>query len=387
MPAAEISRRLVVAGVTTRPMASSAARAGWAVTAVDAFGDLDLRACAAVVALRREDGRFDPAAAARAAKEISAGAAAYCSNFENHPSAATALARGRRLLGNPAAVLQRVRDPVGLMRALRQSGFETPATRARAPRVAGSGPRRWLLKPRRSGGGHGISAWTPGHPVDRAHYLQERVPGTPGSVVFLADGSRALALALSRQIFGDRGFGAGGFRYCASLMACEGLFAAQEELLSRARELADAVTREFGLVGVNGLDFIARAGVPWPIEVNPRWTASMELLDRGSGTPLFALHADACAGRLPAAPPRPARAVLGKAVVFARRGVALGDTRAWLRDPAIADVPHPGERITRGRPICTVFASGDDADTCLRALAARAAAIYRSVELTARGAA
>jgi predicted ATP-grasp superfamily ATP-dependent carboligase len=79
--------------------------------------------------------------------------------------------------------------------------------------------------------------------------------------------------------------------------------------------------------------------------------------------------------------------VLGKAVVFARRGVALGDTRAWLRDPAIADVPHPGERIPRGRPICTVFASGDDADTCLRALAARAAAIYRSVELTARGAA
>ncbi|MBA2458319.1 MAG: hypothetical protein H0V43_05085, partial [Gemmatimonadales bacterium] len=53
---AEPSRRLLVAGVTTRAIASSAARAGWTVTAVDAFGDLDLRACARVIALRREDG-------------------------------------------------------------------------------------------------------------------------------------------------------------------------------------------------------------------------------------------------------------------------------------------------------------------------------------------
>jgi DNA helicase-2/ATP-dependent DNA helicase PcrA len=58
-----------------------------------------------------------------------------------------------------------------------------------------------------------------------------------------------------------------------------------------------------------------------------------------------------------------------------------------LRDPAIADVPHPGERIPRGRPICTVFASRSTVGTCLRALASRAAAIYRALEPAARGAA
>jgi predicted ATP-grasp superfamily ATP-dependent carboligase len=357
------------------------------VTAVDAFGDLDLRACAEVIALRREDGRFDPAAAAAAARKIPADAAAYSSNFENDPSAVTALAAGRRLLGNPSAVLERVRDPIGLMGALRRCGFQTPATRARAGRVAAGGPRRWLLKPRRSGGGHGTSAWGPGTRVGRQHYLQERVAGTPGSVLFLADGSRALALALSRQLVGERAFGARGFRYCGSLMAGGGLFAAEEGLFSRASALAEAVTREFGLVGLNGLDFIARAGVPWPIEVNPRWSASMELLDGSAGVPLFALHADACAGLLPKIVPRLPRGVLGKAVVFARRGVAVGDTRPWLRDPAIADVPHPGERIPRGRPICTVFASGSTVGTCLRALASRAAAIYRALEPAARGAA
>jgi predicted ATP-grasp superfamily ATP-dependent carboligase len=252
--------------------------------------------------------------------------------------------------------------------------------------VAG-GPRRWLLKPRRSGGGHGTSAWGPGRRIGRQQYLQERVAGTPGSILFLADGSRAMALALSRQIVGERAFGARGFRYCGSLIAGRGLFAAEQGLFSRASALADAVTREFGLVGLNGLDFIARAGVPWPIEVNPRWSASMELLDRSAGVPLFALHADACAGLLPETAPRLPRGVLGKAVVFARRGVAVGDTRPWLRDPAIADVPHPGERIPRGRPICTVFASGSTVGTCLRALASRAAALYRALEPAARGAA
>jgi predicted ATP-grasp superfamily ATP-dependent carboligase len=79
--------------------------------------------------------------------------------------------------------------------------------------------------------------------------------------------------------------------------------------------------------------------------------------------------------------------VLGKAVVFARRDVMLGDTRGWLRDSAIADVPHPGERIRRGRPICTVFASGMNPGACLRGLASKAAAIYRAAEPAARGAA
>jgi uncharacterized protein len=383
---AEISRRLLVAGVTTRPIASSAARAGWTVTAVDAFGDLDLRACARVIALRREDGSFDPSAAATAARSIPADAVTYTSNFENHPSAVAALAAGRRLLGNPASVLQRVRDPIGLMVALRRHGFETPETRARAPRAATDTPRRWLLKPRRSGGGHGTQAWRPGRPVARHQYLQQRIPGTPGSIVFLADGRRALPLALSRQIVGERAFGASGFRYCGSLIGA-GLFEAEEALFRRASAMADAVTRDFGLVGLNGIDFIAQAGVPWPIEVNPRYSGSMELLERGAGTPLFALHAGACTGRLPEAPPRPAPGVLGKAVVFARRDVTLRETRGWLHDPVIADVPHPGERIPRGRPICTVFASGRNAGAALRALGSKAGAIYRAAEPGARGAA
>jgi uncharacterized protein len=383
---AEKARRLVVAGVTTRPLAVSAARAGWTVTAADAFGDLDLLSHADVLTPRVPGANFEPAAAALAARGIPAGFAAYTSNFENYPDAVAALARGRRLLGNAPAVLRRVRDPLALMRTLRGLGLETPGTRATPPRAPLDRDRRWLLKPRRSGGGHGTSPWRPGRRVARHQYLQERIPGHPGSVVFLADGREAHVLGISRQLVGRPEFGARGFRYCGSLMG-PGLFPWEQALHQRAEALAAAVARAFGLVGLNGVDFIARSGIPWPIEVNPRFSASMELLERGADLSLFALHADACAGRLPG-PTRPSlNRVHGKAIVFARRDVTPRATRRWLTDAAMADIPRPGERIARGRPICTVFATGRDAESCTRALVAKAQSVYRSLEPAVRGAA
>jgi predicted ATP-grasp superfamily ATP-dependent carboligase len=373
--------RVLVAGVSTRALVRSAARAGYRVSAVDAFGDVDLRAVARVVALTRESGGFSPDAAADEAARLPADAVAYTSNFENYPDAVTRLASGRRLLGNPAAVLRGVRDPLHLMRMLRDRGVPVPLTRASAPAITRRSSK-WLLKPRRSGGGHGTRAWR-GGVVPRRAYLQERIRGVPGSVIFLADGRRVHPLGITRQLVGRREFGATGFRYCGSLIGYGGvpLFDREDRLHAAALELARVVTEEFGLVGLNGVDFIARDGVPWPIEVNPRPCASMELIERAGGPSLFELHAGACRGVLPAEPVVGAgpHRVLGKAIVFARRAVTV----EALPTPVLADaadLPHPGERIGRGHPICTVFAEARDASACVSDLVARARALYAALE-------
>src|SRR5882724_7213195 len=165
-------RHVLIAGVTTRAIAVSAAHAGYRVTAVDAFGDLDLRAVADVITLGQATGtRFDPLAAAIAGEPVPAGLVAYTSNLENHPKAVERLARGRRLLGNSPAVLTRVRNPIALSALLRRRGFATPATRATP--ATKSGVATWLLKPRRSGGGHRIVRWRHARSVPRGSYLQE----------------------------------------------------------------------------------------------------------------------------------------------------------------------------------------------------------------------
>src|SRR4051794_20852073 len=102
---------VLIVGVTTRALAVSAARAGYRVTAVDAFGDQDLRKAAQVITPRSTPAmRFHPRAAI-AAENVSAGWIAYTSNLENYPAAVGRLAQGRRLLGNPPPVLARVRNP------------------------------------------------------------------------------------------------------------------------------------------------------------------------------------------------------------------------------------------------------------------------------------
>ncbi len=394
--------RVLIAGVSTRAAAESAARAGFVVTTVDAFGDLDQHPSVRCLSLSR---RFTAHAAALSVARVECDAVAYLSSFENHPRAVSRLAAGRALWGNAPAVLRRVRDPMLVMHALRRRGMAIPEVYVQTYVVSGFPPSRkasaelaegrWLVKPLASGGGHRVRPWRPtgGHraTLPRGCYLQERVEGTPGSVVFVAAGGHAVPLGVSCQLVGEQAFGAPGYRYCGNILAPAGdeQFAREESLVERACALAGSVAEEFGLVGVNGIDFVARDGIPYAIEVNPRWSASMELVERAYGLSVFGAHAAACRdAALPAFDLVRARRGLdavGKAVVFARRDVTVGETRAWLPDGgadgdvAVRDVPHPGERIDAGRPVCTVFATGGDGAACHAALVRRAARIYEEL--------
>jgi len=109
----------------------------------------------------------------------------------------------------------------------------------------------------------------------------------------------------------------------------------------------------------------------WTIEVNPRPTASLEAIEDAHGIGVFDAHLRGCAGELPPAAIEGGRAA-GKAVVFATQDVVVGDSERWLAR-GVRDVPHPGEHIAAGRPICTVVATATTPDEVLEALEQQAA--------------
>lgn len=408
---------VLIAGISTRAAAESAARAGFDVTAIDAFGDLDAHPSVRSLSSARDFGApFTPQAVARAARALRADAVAYLANFENHPDAVRDLAAGRALWGNPPDVLEQVRNPLVLTNAFRRRSIAAPSVIVntasdsvhRALPYVGRVPRRvaihrpvdppandpnapsdWLLKPLASGGGHRVRRWRPERgqqpEAPAGWYLQQWIEGVPGSIVFVAAGGRAMPVGLSRQLIGEAAFGASGYRYCGNILAASGdpQFGSDERLVRAASALATVVSEEFGLVGVNGVDFIARDGVLHPVEVNPRWCGSMDLVERVYGLSLFGAHVAACRDSiLPAFDLLQARRgvrAVGKAIVFARGDVVMGDTRAWLADATIRDVPHPGEWIAAHHPICTVLAEGPDAATCYQALVRRAERLYAAV--------
>ena len=367
MPNVTNDQRVLLAGVSTRAMAESAALAGYAVWSLDAFGDLDQHPDVKAVSLARDVGvPFSVDAVVRAAERIETDVVAYLSPFENHPASVERLARGRALWGNSASVLRRVREPGVVSRAAGVSNSD-----------------RWLVKPRASGGGHGIEWWSPGNPVPVGSHVEPFVAGEPGSIIFVAAGRDLVPLGLTSQLVGDVSFGATGFRYCGSILHDTPNAQRRSQLLDSALHVARSVVAEFDLVGVNCIDFVAREGVAVPIEVNPRWSASMELVERAGGVSVFGMHAAACAaGELPRFDITGAHVtttVSGKAVVFARHDVTCGDTTAWLGDSTVRDVPHPGEHIPAGRPVCTIFAIGADADACYAGLIGRANRVYETL--------
>jgi predicted ATP-grasp superfamily ATP-dependent carboligase len=251
--------------------------------------------------------------------------------------------------------------------------------------VGHDGPRdgSWLVKPLRSGGGARVRRWR-GPQVPRGHYAQSFIEGAAGSVVFVAAGGQAVVLGTTRQLVGDAAFGARGFRYCGSLLCGP----SDPSMRAQADAIATVAASAFGLVGVGGVDFIDDGRVMHPVEVNPRWTASMELVERARGLSMFGAHARACtSGVLPASEAGAGGLVHGKAIVFARRGLIAGDTCEWLTDPTVRDIPRPGMRITARQPVCTVLAHGVDAADCYRALVNRAEAVYAQLALWARAAA
>jgi len=375
-------QRLLLAGVSTRAAAESAARAGFDVVALDAYADLDQHPAVRALSITRDYGSpYSPFRIARASRFLDVDAVVYTSGFENHPRSVAALAKGRALWGNAPAVLRRVRDPFAIAKTLGDRGFAVPATRDRRTAPEPAPGQQWLIKPRRSGGGHRVRRWTVGDAIGRGEYLQQLIDGAPASLVFVAAGGRVVPLGFSRQLVGEAAFGADGYRYCGSILVGAG-----DPLggVEQCAAMAGVIANECGLVGVNGIDVVVRDGIPYPIEVNPRWSASMELVERAYGVSVFGAHAAACRdGRLPdfdlaAAMRHPL--VAGKAIVFAKRTAAAGDTRPWLEDPDVADVPRPGDCLMAGRPVCTVFAAADDGTSCHDALVDGARRIHARVE-------
>jgi len=371
---------ILLVGYSVRMLAELAVRAGYSVFALDYFGDADLRALCPGLSLRHDfdDRPYDPKTLVRIAATLNGPAVVYGASFENHPTLVARLAQGRRLLGNSPATLREVRNPFRLGHVLRSVGRPFPETLPAGPGPRPDPKRRWLLKPLRSGGGHAVRVWS-GEAVPRGTILQEYRPGMVGSAVFVADGRRAVLLGVTEQLIGRRAFGAWGFRYCGNLVPPRLASDELTDLIDEAQAVADVLTEVFGLRGVNGIDFVWSEGRLWTIEVNPRPPASLEPLEMVYGYRTFDFHVQAFDGHLPGFDLRQAERrvpAAGKAVLYATEDVTVGDTRDWPRRD-IRDVPHPGESIPRGRPVCTLRAAGPSPTACLARLRRQARWVRR----------
>jgi hypothetical protein len=400
-----------VLGASARALASSAARSVEArrrfpagLLAIDYFGDADLaseftRAPAgewpdvSVVSVSRDLGLpRNTASLGRAALASEWSAVACAGGLENRPGLLRLLARrsaagGRDgiILGNDAPTVAAVRDPFRLFAFLAEEGIPHAAVRRGGAQPASGPPpdlSLWLVKRIRSAGGSGVRPAVPGAPAPPGWFLQERLPGPIGSAAFLADGQAATLLGVTEQLAGSEALGAPPFRYAGNIAGPADAFLSSEALDLLGR-VAGAIAQRFGLRGLNGVDYVIRRGVPHVIEVNPRWTASMELIEERLARNLFDRHVLALEGGVAAGPrgPDPIRIealaapgrFLGKGILYATAPCRAPDPAA-LEALGARDRPHAGEPIAPGQPVCTLVVEGDAPASCRARLEEKASA-------------
>lgn len=406
--------RILIVGFSTRAIAESAVKGQHDVVTVDYFGDLDQREFVPNYALQRDlNVPFSAEALLAASDDLNFDAVAYGSNLENAPEVVDSFSQRGELLGNSPGTLRDVRDWATLRAACEADGIPCPTTLLPGEEALADSEDHWLRKPARGGGGRGIRRWR-GEDLGEDHILQRHIEGLPSSAAFVADGTESVVIGLTEQLLGRKALGADGFLWCGNILPLEfcvsspdvsrghasrtivdgrGLSSSRSmesesaSVLRSVEAMTNALTRRFGLRGANGVDLvIARGSGGRPdahlVEINPRYTASMELIERAYQLNVFSCHVTALKGRLPdfalGHRIRSAETYFGKGIVYARHRVRMPDTRGWVhRDRR--DIPFPGEEIDAGHPICTVLAQGQSRAACWRSLVIKADEVRREI--------
>jgi len=278
----------------------------------------------------------------------------------------------------------------------------------------------WLMKPMGGAGGAGIKPWRTASAIRRplcSIYFQRWVTAASLAAVFLADGQSAQLAGLSWQLVGLCSSHAPPFAYCGSIGP---VFAADRdqkgtgaspsreatipsETYRQIEQIGEAIATAFGLRGLFGCDLVWDGHTVWLTEVNPRYTASVEVLEHAFQRSLLESHRhvfepDDRNGPIQRRPPvsvsgEPYKTeanlqvgsvhrFVGKQILYAPRSMVappMEDVRQTEQGdvvPPLADVPAPGTPILAGQPICTVLAQADTLPACWERLCERVEKVW-----------
>lgn len=203
--------------------------------------------------------------------------------------------------------------------------------------------------------------------------LQPWIDGRSVSVVFCGSQHRARWIGASHQWVGKDVCNCKSLTWCGSVGGLDFSDAHRET----AMWFADSLVAEFELVGLFGVDFVINEDGIWPVDVNPRIPASLDVVGEG----LIGLHLNSYDVDFePEHPPRHFNdGVRAKAILFNPFSHAIGfpesiidalpfeHTANYWRS-SIADVPVSGTTVRAGAPVLTTYAFAESVQAATKKL-------------------
>ena len=383
-------RNLLVTGIDVVSLAASTRRAGYQVCAVDYFGDQDLKSlCRESLSIVKQrvgetcgqlDKAFSPEALLQLAKDllrrVEIDAVLLSSGLDDSQNVLFELDNLIPILGNHPNVVRKVRDKMKFFQELERLGIPHPETAIAENLEEARGEAKnigypVLVKPLRGFGGAGIrkaenpreleQAFQDASLLDDKVLIQEYISGIAASASVISSTTETVTLTLNEQLLGMSEMGQREpFGYCGNVVPLQ----VNKAVADRCKSMVERVASHFNLVGSNGIDLvISKEGVPYVVEVNPRFQGTLECVERTLNVNIVKAHVEACVqGKLPTLEKSPS-AFCVRLILFAPQRSVVPDLSVFEE---VRDIPLPGVIIEEGEPVCSMVVDGANRDSSLR---------------------
>ncbi len=391
-------KSLLLVGLDLVGLAKSAKVAGFKVYAADYFGDYDLikicDGCRVIIKQKagKSCGRFENYFSPEKfidlvkaiLKEVSADAILLSSGLDDSFEVLEELDELVPILGNKPEVFRKVRDKFEFFKELKRLNLPSPETiivesLEDAKIAAKDIGYPVIVKP--SGGFAGIGIRKAMNPkelkegfeaaslINNRVLIQEYVAGVNASISFVSSTGKVEVLTVNEQLLGLKEIGQQEpFGFCGNIVP----LAVSSETFQKCYEIVRKIASHFGLLGSNGIDFIlSDEGKPYVIEVNPRFQATLECVERVLDLNLVEMHIKACLNMNLPPIPRQTGKYCVRLILFSKSRVKVKDLTglSWVRD-----IPFPEVIVEEGEPLCSVIAKADKKELSLE----KAKFIYRN---------
>ncbi|MEM3442923.1 MAG: ATP-grasp domain-containing protein [Candidatus Bathyarchaeia archaeon] len=394
---------LLVTGVDTIAIASSAKRAGYTVYAVDYFGDIDLqRVCSEYVAIiKQEKGKscglfssnFKPEKFLEMAnvliKKHEINWMLLSSGLDDHFEILYELNDLIPILGNSPSVIQKVREKPKFFDALKKLNVPHPETviasnLLEAKAAAAEIGYPVITKPTEGFGGTNVRLARDSRELERAFsevsalgssvLVQKFIDGIHASISILATDKNVAVLSINEQLLGLHSvFQREPFGYCGNVVPMR----VSSSTFKKCKATAEKIAFCFGLKGSNGIDIvISRNGMPYVIEVNPRFQGTAECVENVLGVNIVESHINACLyGVLP--PIKNMQHIFcTRLILYAPKRVSIPNLLAIKE---ARDIPAPESIIEEGEPLCSILATGKTRNSSFKNAKKMADTVYNKL--------
>jgi predicted ATP-grasp superfamily ATP-dependent carboligase len=359
--------------LSARPFVESAQRAGYRVTAIDAYADLETLALSELsLVVDCDQQGFNAEALWAAINDLDASqylGFVYGSGFEAQPELLQKISTKIPLLGNAASTVAKIKTAFSFFASLQQLNIPFPSIVEYIP----AEPKQRYLKKFAAGCGGTHISWVKkdNQPLEPNSYYQQHISGCSVSLLFLADGNSIKVIGFNEQWLSPTV--AMPFRYGGAVSQLHLATDIQLQLITSAQK----ITLAFGLVGLNSLDAIVAENIAYILEVNPRLSATIGLYAKSN---LLQQHISACLGHSPTVSIA-VKEASAHAMVYAPTELRITKDLVWPN--WAVDIPNITKKnvvIKEGDPVCTIVVQSLDAESAKQLVETRVKLMHQLLE-------